>query len=189
MTCIAAVVKDGVVYMGGDCAGVSGQDLTLMKDDKVFIVGPMLIGYTTSFRMGQLLRYALDVPHHPDGMPDDAYMATLFIDAVRACLKEGGYALKEKEQESGGAFLVGYHGKLFMVDSDYQVLRPRDDYHAMGCGAAAATGSLFSTWDRMPWIRLEFALGAAEHCNVGVRGPFTYLRLPALDLKEIGACS
>ncbi|MFE2420722.1 hypothetical protein [Streptomyces hokutonensis] len=48
-------------------------------------------------------------------------MATRFINAVRACLKEGGWARKDSEQEQAGVFLVGIHGRLFEVHDDRQV--------------------------------------------------------------------
>ncbi len=62
MTCIVGVVKDGVVYIGGDSAGVSGLRLIKRKDSKVFKRKGFIIGYTSSFRMGQLLRFKLDPP-------------------------------------------------------------------------------------------------------------------------------
>lgn len=43
--------------MGCDSAGVGGWHLQLRADPKVFHVGHFLIGYTDSFRMGQLLRF------------------------------------------------------------------------------------------------------------------------------------
>jgi hypothetical protein len=33
----------------------------------------------------------------------------------------GGYAEKDKEAEKGGCFLVGVGGRLFQIESDYQV--------------------------------------------------------------------
>ena len=56
MTCIAGLVHDGAVYLAGDSAGCSGWDLTVRADPKVFVSGSYVMGFTTSFRMGQLLR-------------------------------------------------------------------------------------------------------------------------------------
>ena len=50
MTAIAAIVQDNVVYIGGDSAGVGGYSLEVRKDPKVFITGPFVMGFTTSFR-------------------------------------------------------------------------------------------------------------------------------------------
>ena len=78
-----------------------------------------MFGFTTSFRMGQLIRYALEPPE-PEGELD-RFMSTAFVDAVRACLKDGGWARRDNEREEGGTFLVGVQGRLFAVHDDYQV--------------------------------------------------------------------
>ncbi|HEY3997949.1 MAG TPA: hypothetical protein VGO93_03735, partial [Candidatus Xenobia bacterium] len=121
MTCIVSVVQDKVVYMAADSAAVSGVDLQLRADQKVFRRGPFLIGFTTSFRMGQILRYHLEVPARPKEMTVRRYMSTTFLDRVRDCLKAGGWAARNNEREEGGAFIVGYRGRLFRVEDDYQV--------------------------------------------------------------------
>ena len=129
MTCIVGLVDDGRVWMGGDSAGVAGWDLTVRADRKVFRNGPYVMGFTSSFRMGQLLRHGFEPPSPPEQPGDlEAFMATTFIDAVRERLKAGGWAVKNLEQEQGGTFLVGVSGRLFEIGSDYQVgyrRRPR----------------------------------------------------------------
>jgi hypothetical protein len=172
MTCIVGFVDGDTVWMGGDSAGVAGWDLTVRADAKVFRNGPMLFGFTTSFRMGQLLRYALRVPDHDPRVDLDKYMATTFVDAVRQCLKDNGWAEREREQERGGTFLVGYCGQLFCVESDYQVARPMDGYDAVGCGDQAARGALYATRHLSGRERAELALRAAERHSAGVRAPF-----------------
>ncbi|MFH0902328.1 MAG: hypothetical protein V2A73_16980 [Pseudomonadota bacterium] len=172
MTCIVGLVEEGTVYIGGDSAGVSGLDLTVRADEKVFRSGPFLMGFTSSFRMGQLLRYALTPPLHDPEMDIDKYMVTVFVNAVRQCLKDGGYARKEHEVESGGTFLVGYKGRLFEINGDYQVGRPLDGYAAVGCGAQIAHGALFASAERPPEKRVLMALDAAERFSAGVRRPF-----------------
>ena len=67
ITCIVGFSHLGKVYIGGDSAGLSGWGLTVRKDPKVFANGPCIMGFTSSFRMGDLLRYSLVVPErHPD---------------------------------------------------------------------------------------------------------------------------
>jgi hypothetical protein len=63
-------------------------------------------------------------------------MATFFIDKVRTVLKDGGFATKEKEMEQGGTFLVGIRGRLFSVQSDYQIAESASRFEAVGCGGA-----------------------------------------------------
>ena len=59
MTCIIGLVADGRVYLGGDSAAVHGWTRRRTRLRKVFRKGPFLVGYTTSFRMGQLLEHQL----------------------------------------------------------------------------------------------------------------------------------
>lgn len=85
MTVIVGLVNKGDVYIGGDSAGVAGLDITIRADEKVFTNGPFLMGFTTSFRMGQLLRYKFDPPKQTVNTDDMKYMVTDFIDATRKC--------------------------------------------------------------------------------------------------------
>lgn len=178
MTAIAAVVHDGKVYVGGDSAGVGVRSLSLEQrsDPKVFVNGPYVMGFTSSFRMGQLLHWAFTPPTHHSEVEDERFMSTAFVDAVRSCLKAGGYAKKENDVESAGTFIVGYHGKLWVIEDDYQVAEPLADFTAVGCGYNLCLGSLHSTETipaTPPAERIILALGAAERFSAGVRGPFT----------------
>ncbi len=174
MTCIAGVAEGGKVWIGGDSAGVGGYELTVRADSKVFRNGDFLFGFTSSFRMGQLLRYSLVPPKVYDKDPM-TFMCTEFIDAVRNCLKAGGYAEKEKEKESGGTFLVGLKGRLFSIYGDYQVGEATAFYDAVGCGQSYALGVLFATVGESPDYRVRKALAAAEAHSAGVRSPFIVL--------------
>jgi ATP-dependent protease HslVU (ClpYQ) peptidase subunit len=178
MTAIAGVVYDGKVYIGGDSAGVSGWDLYVRADAKVFTNGPFVMGFTSSFRMGQLLRYAFVEPARPEGVDDAAYMVTAFVDGVREALKAGGWAKTNSSQEEGGTFLVGYRGRLYIVYGDYQVAEPADGFAAVGCGDNQALGVLYATPDMAPEARINLALSAAERFSAGVRGPFVVVREP-----------
>lgn len=51
MTAIVGLVEKGNVYIGGDSAGVAGLSISIRGDEKVFKVGPFIMGFTSSFRM------------------------------------------------------------------------------------------------------------------------------------------
>ena len=173
MTCIVGLVSEGKVYIGGDSAGVGGLSLSRRADKKVFRNGDFLMGFTSSFRMGQLLAYSLRPPkRHPD-QDMLSFMVTDFIGAVRQCLKDGGFATKVHEEEIGGTFLVGYQGRLFTIDCDYQVGEQNCNYDAVGCGKDIALGSMFASEGVEPHGRVMKALAAAEQFSAGVCGPFT----------------
>lgn len=174
MTCIVAVVHEGRVVMGADSAGVDGSRLSMAvrADRKVFRNGEFVMGFTSSFRMGQLLAHALSPPKPREGADLFAYMVTDFIDAARNCLKLGGYATKQSEQEVGGEFLIGFRGRLFKIQSDYQVGEGTHGFEACGCGDLIALGSLHGSPGADPKERVLLALRAAEAFSAGVRGPF-----------------
>ncbi|MBZ9921663.1 hypothetical protein LB579_28610 [Mesorhizobium sp. BR1-1-7] len=171
MTCIVGIAHNGKVFIGGDSAGVGGYNLNVRADKKVFRNGEFVMGFTSSFRMGNLLQHSLEPPRwHPD---DDIhkFMVKDFVDAVRSCLKTGGYATKENDGESGGTFLVGFKGRLFVVDSDYQVGENVDGFASVGCGEDIALGSMYTS-KGSPKGRVLTALAAAERFSAGVRAPF-----------------
>lgn len=174
MTAIVAIVEKGKIWMGGDSASmdVGSYSIDICKDSKVFINGNFIIGFTSSFRMGQLLQYSLEVPDKGHGVSDEKYMSTVFIDCVRECFKKGGYMTIENGVEKGGFFLVGYNKKLYEIEPDFHVRIPSNNYYVCGCGGDICLGSLFSTKGKEPKERIKIALNAAARFSAGVRGPF-----------------
>jgi ATP-dependent protease HslVU (ClpYQ) peptidase subunit len=169
MTCIVGLVDKGNVYIGGDSAGVSGLSVTVRGDEKVFTNGPFIMGFTTSFRMGQILRYKFDPPKQTVSQDDMKYLVTDFIDAVQKCFTDSSFGSKT----TGGTFLLGYKGKLYKIDSDYQVGIPTKAFDACGCGSELALGALYASTGKKPEDRVRGALEAASIFNAGVLPPFT----------------
>jgi len=179
MTCIVGLVaqKDRAVWLGADSAGVAGLGLMVRKDAKVFRVGQYAIGITGSFRMGQLIQHAFQPPRFNGAGPTHKFMCTAFVDALRTCLKAGGFLKIENGVEEGGFFLVGAAARLYRIESDLQVGESVLPYDAIGCGAEIALGAMYATAAMEPKVRLRRALGAAEQFSAGVRRPFHCMRL------------
>lgn len=193
MTCIIGLVADdGTVYMGADSAGVSGYDIRERKDSKIFIKDKMIFGFTSSFRMGQLIRYKMGIPKHFDGVDDYEYMCTSFIDSLIECLKTAGFAKINNNEVTGGVFLVGYRKKIFRIDSDFQVGQRIGNFDSCGCGEDYALGALevlqnsncqgyersIVTKQTIAEEAIIEALTIASKYSAGVSGPFTVLSLP-----------
>lgn len=173
MTAVVGLVHNGQVFMGADAAGVSGNSLTIRRDPKVFVSGQFVIGYTSSFRMGQILQYCFTPPTPIEGDAGIEYMVRRFVPAIMEAFKSGGFEQNSDGQRSGGKFLVGWRGELYCIESDYQVARLVIPFHACGCGASIALGAMAATKSLEPTARIEAALEACEAFSTGVRRPFT----------------
>lgn len=171
MTCIVGIQEGGKVWIGGDSAAVGNNTIQVIDEEKVFQNGDVIVGYTTSFRMGQILQNHWSPPARLEGQHPDHYVKTTLIESIRDVLKSKGYAEVSSNQESGGKFLLGYKGTLYRVDNDYQVIKMRDKMTAVGSGEEFALGSLAST-EGEPTERIEKALRAASRFNPYVREPF-----------------
>jgi ATP-dependent protease HslVU (ClpYQ) peptidase subunit len=172
MTCVIGLVQGPKVYIGVDSASVQGWTRRVTKLRKVFRKGPFLIGYTTSFRMGQLLEHQLELPAQLEGQSDISYMVTVFVEQVRGLLKEKGFSKVESNAETGGQFLVGYRGHLYCVQNDFQVSEMTDGLDAVGSGAEYALGAMVALSTVPPTKRIQRALQVAAQFNMAVCPPF-----------------
>jgi hypothetical protein len=181
MSCVVGIEDPAGAWIGGDSAAVDDDDVvTLCAQPKVFsmLEEEFAIGAVDSARPGQLVRYSLALPdaarRNDDYRRDpDRFIATSFVDAVRKCLRRGGYAGKgEEDEELGGHFLVAWRARLYRVESDYSFGRSSLGYDAIGSGGAVALGALHATRGQAPRRRIEIALAAAAEHTATVRPPF-----------------
>ncbi len=186
-TCIVAMVKDGKITIGCDSAASNNQStkLSIREDKKIFTktkdTQEWIFGFTTSYRMGQLVQYSLDLPVHDGTMELHEFMVSKFIPALRTCFQSGGYESKEKDRVSGGSFIVGFKEKLFVIGSDYQVAISVEPFVSVGCGEHLALGALTALKKAKVKISINdaiiIALETAENYSSGVRGPFHLLSI------------
>jgi ATP-dependent protease HslVU (ClpYQ) peptidase subunit len=185
MTCIVGMAQKDKVWVGGDSAASSSDTMEkcLRRDPKVFKNGEFLIGYSGSFRFGQILRYKFIPPGKKDDQEDYEYMVTDWLDALRHACKEGGFSKIEDNEEElpDASALIGYHNKLYVLDSDFQIGELTNDMYAIGCGAGLALGSMATSMKiskRMPpRKRIQLALEASAQYALGVEPPFLILSI------------
>jgi len=183
MTCIIGWIeeknKKRDVWIGGDSAGVGGLNIRTRKDAKVFRNGNMLFGYTSSFRMGQLLRYSLNIPEQSSKKDDYEYMCTDFMNSVIDLFEKKKFAEVSNNIVSGGCFLVGYKGNLYKIETDFQVGIPTFNFESTGCGENIALGAMYAMKNLKitPQTRIKKALDAAAEFSTGVRGPYIIKKL------------
>lgn len=190
MTCIVGLVHDGITYIGADSLGSNGSLKVVRQDKKVFKLKDSesaILGYTSSFRMGQLLMYAqglIDSRDEPN--IDHEYLVTKFIPNVINTFENGGFGKNYSGEKQGGVFLLGYKDKLFRIESDYQVGIPMLNYDTCGCGEEFALGSLHTTdgLELTPEKRIHNALRAASEFSVGVQAPFYILNTSNNEIIE-----
>lgn len=179
MTCVIGLVHKKRVYIGADSAAVGSRFIRTTNLPKVFQTGPFLIGYSGSFRMGQVLEHHLEVPTQGEQESDMSYMVTHFIEGVRSLLKSKAVSAVERNKESGGQFLVGYRGRLYSINSDFHVGDMSDGFDAIGSGAVVALGAMRALEDLPPRERIQRALEIADYYIVDVTGPFHIKTLPS----------
>lgn len=200
MTCIVGIAFDGRVMLGADSAGVGGYDLRIRADRKVFKNGELIFGFTSSFRMGQLLQYELTPPPIIEKQEPYEYAVKALVPAIRTTLRNGGYMHTQNGREEGGTFLVGFRGHLFSVYDDFQVSESTEPFEACGCGVSYAMGAMYEAHKRQPpasspgvWtvgsaemaeIRRDFfksvltaGLEAASRFSAGVAPPFNFVEI------------
>ncbi len=180
MTCIIGFVKNNKVFIGGDSAGVAGLDYHIREDKKVFKKKNMIFGFTSSFRMGQILRYCFVIPDHDPRKDDFNYLCTDFMDALIKSFKNKGYATTKNDKVLEGVFLLGYKGNLYQVQSDFQVAKIQRPFDACGCGERYALGAMeVMTKDdsQSPEKIIIESLKVAESYSAGVRGPYNIVSI------------
>lgn len=171
MTCIVGLVEDKTVWIGGDSAGSDTWTISTRANPKVWKSGEFIYGYTTSFRMGDILRYKFTPPDQGN-LGVVKYMATRFVDELMQCFEDNKFLHNGEARAVGGTFLVGYKARLFAIQDDFQVAELKNKYDAVGSGYHAALGSLYSTPGQEPKARVLTALKASAEYTPTVRGPF-----------------
>lgn len=171
MTCIVGIKKDNEIFIGGDSAAITGQHINYRADEKVFINGKMIFGFSHSFRIGQKLRYSLKIPRQKCA-DDYKYLCTNFMDSVFEITND-------KEEAKKLNFIFGYKGNLYTVHSDGQVEKVLDEFTAIGSGRDLALGSLYTTRAlgyKEPEGQITHALNAASYYCASVSPPYTILK-------------
>jgi ATP-dependent protease HslVU (ClpYQ) peptidase subunit len=188
MTCIVALSSGNKVFLGGDSAASDEKSGLILQvtAPKVFKIGQYGIGFTDSFRMGQILQYTWVPPLYKPtaGYKNlDKFMRTKFVESIKQTFQENGYGKfggSTEEGDEGGVFLIAVAGtgRIFTMDYDFHIAEADVDYLAEGSGQQVALGSLFSTKNiRSPRTRVKTALESSAKFIMSVRGPFTIIEV------------
>ena len=166
MTCVVGLIDNGSVWMGADSCSSDNWGQGVVKNPKVWKKNGFIIGMSGSFATMGAARYRF-MPPNPERMELLRYMSTVFVDELQA----HGVDFVENDN-----MMVGIDGRLFVMESNYQVLEYKEGFCAIGSGYHVALGSMYST-DLPPRQRISTALKAAEKYASGVCKPFKILSI------------
>lgn len=197
MTCIVGIeAQDGSVWIGGDSAVTDNNGgRSVLTTPKVFQSGEMVVGICGSMRLGQILQYLVPNASRPHDLSNDmVYLVGGYISMVQQVLKEVGYISTPHGVDfiGDGEWLLGYRGRLYQVNVDFQVLHSMRPYVAIGMGADLALGALYQFGKRKkvsihPQEAIESALEAAVEHNSTCAPPWKILQLSnkmIVDIEE-----
>jgi ATP-dependent protease HslVU (ClpYQ) peptidase subunit len=163
MTCVAAVVENGKVYMAADSyLGCDNRALSRSKDDAKLFRHPsgILVGTCGDTLAQRRVRRAM-LPVREPGQDLLEYV----FEALAPALAHRGGELGDFE------LLVGIEGRLFRLFSNTLALECVDGFAAIGSGGPVALGSLATPSDASPATRVRRAVAIAERYVPTVRGP------------------
>ena len=171
MTCIAGLVDNNVIYIGGDRGVSDDSSILSMLQPKVVIKNDWIYGYAGSLGNGQLFDF-IDLPDVKN--KDDVYKI-LRMDVVenyKSILDTHG---SSKDDDSTD-FIIGCLGRLFEFNTDDWGVAEITEV-AIGSGGNFALGSLYSTIGNDPIERIGLAIGAAITYSPTCQGPIDILSL------------
>lgn len=179
MTCIVGIEHRGTVWLGGDSAATDGaMNRVIIKDPKVFLRGEVGFGVCGSPKVMDALAHGMELPTQ-EGGEDRAFLVSQLVPAIREGLKKLDAVVEHPARGTffEGSMLVGYRGKLYQLEGNFQLIHSSDGYDSVGSGSLHALGSLATTSDvRDPKKRLLVALDAATK-NAGVAPPFVLVKV------------
>ena len=182
VTCIAALINNGTVWMGGDGQATYGGRRMLSKELKVFTRHGFLYGVAGTPRIIQILKYSFNPPEHPARLDALEYICERWIKEFRVCIEAGGYLHKENGRERAFLeLLIGYQGRLFHMDGNFSIWEQENGINVAGSGAEYALGSLFTTLpvpEMKPEDKIVLAIQSAACFDIGVGGAITIASLP-----------
>jgi hypothetical protein len=180
MTCIVGYIHKGVVYLGFDSHMNAGWTQGVPPPKVFSVASPhrILVGCAGDIRLANIIRYGLSfTPEQSAQSPDERWMHTVFVDAVRQAATAGGYTITHEGRVSLGQnnLLIATLGKLYSLHDDFCLIPITRPYHAVGSGGMVAMGALFQMEQDQaltPESRVLQALTAAAGLAISVAAPF-----------------
>lgn len=167
MTCIAALVSDGIGYIAGERGASTDSSIFPITEPKVWKYGEYLFGYYGAFSLERLKYNFLPSPVEDNDLV--TFMNSTFLDELHDAY-ESCHITRHEDAE----LIIVVQGKIFIHNAeDFSMTQYDVDYLAKGSGGDFALGSLWTTVqaDIAPDKCLELALKAATTFSTSCVGP------------------
>lgn len=180
MTSVCAITDGKKIIMAADSQATVGYQKSIRITPKVFKRDGFLFGCAGSFRMIDILQYSFILPKHEPDINVEEYIRNIFINELRDCFKKYGFCkITENVEyfESGGSFLLGYRGRIFSIEADFQVAENIFHYDATGSGAQLILGAFYALKHLKLSQKetLDYVLGAATTFDCGTSPPYHFI--------------
>lgn len=149
MTCIVGITDGNNIWMGCDGLISGDNDKFNLEQPKIIKKEEMLIGVAGTLRGLQLLKYHLDIDGLKEELEklkivsDEEFICNYLVTCIKNMFFEHQYCVQIDSQENqNDKFLIGYRGRLYYLDSNYQIFNTTDSYMAIGSGSEYAYGAL-----------------------------------------------
>ncbi len=178
MSCVLAEIERGEILMCADSAATNGDEIYTVTSPKVFAHGPFLFGFCGSYRVGQILRYRVELPEPPPEGDLEAFLVRHLVPALRCAVeRDGAAASGPRFLGERTTILLGCRVQLYCIGADLTVT-PCNDFAAIGSGrlrAYAALHALRAAGIGPARRRLELAMAATAEFTSNVRRPWCFL--------------
>jgi len=138
MTCIISFERDNKIIIAGDKKASNSATGSNVKEPKIFEKKKFMIGYTSSFRMGQILKHIWTPPSKKEDQTIDNYLYTDVINSLRQVFEVNNFG----ESDTTGTFILVYKNRKFIYQSDNSLLEYEDNVISTGSGEEIAFGSV-----------------------------------------------
>lgn len=186
MTAIIGVEDRGIAYVGADSSSVVGdQAVLVMRSPKVFRNGEYVIGFSYTFRFGNILQYLWSPPTPPERIEQSPELFERFMvrelgPSIRAAVDEGHSLIEKEGGYEVGLAIIGVRGRIWHYERDQGILCYADGVATTGSGYNLLTASYRTIQIVKPKMPTQDKVLTALHVTAdsmagGVRGPFRVL--------------
>ncbi len=179
MSVVIAVSDGKTIEAGADSAGGSQDEIYEIMEEKIFVRGAYLIGYCGSLRIGQILRYEVELPDPPAEEDLAAFLVKEVMPEIRRAVETAGAAGKDQVLPGKTMILLGCRGGLWCIGPELFVSQAKP-YAVIGSGRHHAYGALhalLAAGMKIGRRLIELGLQAAAAYTPSVRPPFRFVAL------------